>query len=62
MAYFFHHCGNCSPVLEFYVGENHEQYVMRRNREFNEALRAHPGNIQKWKDYIVFQVCSVEVV
>lgn len=37
------------------VVESVEEYIRRRTREFNEAVRDEPWNLQKWLDYSEFQ-------
>ena len=38
------------------VSETHEQYTVRKTKEYNEFLRAHPADIAMWIDYADFQV------
>ena len=35
--------------------ESVEEYIRRRTREFNEAVREEPWNLQTWLDYAAFQ-------
>mmetsp|Transcript_37311 Transcript_37311/g.105267 ORF Transcript_37311/g.105267 Transcript_37311/m.105267 type:complete len:1342 (-) Transcript_37311:420-4445(-) len=37
------------------VMESVEEYIRRRTREFNEAVREEPWNLQAWLDYAAFQ-------
>ncbi|XP_075264338.1 uncharacterized protein LOC142356276 [Convolutriloba macropyga] len=37
------------------VMESVEEYIRRRTREFNEAVREEPWNLQTWLDYAAFQ-------
>lgn len=43
-------------------GESKEQSVARRTRAANEALRANPGNVALWLEFIHFQEEAVTVV
>lgn len=36
-------------------GESQDQYVMRRTKEFNIAVRERPHDLQLWLDYAAFQ-------
>ena len=36
-------------------GESQDQYIMRRTKEFNIAVRERSHELQLWLDYAVFQ-------
>lgn len=36
-------------------GESHDQYIMRRTKEFNIAVREKSHDLQLWLDYAAFQ-------
>lgn len=39
-------------------GETRLEYTQRRTKEYNQQLRADPGNVLLWRQYIEFQVGS----
>lgn len=36
-------------------GESYDEYLKRRNREFEQHLRANPSDVEKWLDLVAFQ-------
>ena len=57
--------GDADSDTEQEVGESQDQYMMRRTKEFNIAVRTRPYELQLWLDYANFQdelhrsVCSL---
>ena len=47
--------GGADSDTEQEVGESHDQYMMRRTKEFNIAVRMRPYELQLWLDYADFQ-------
>lgn len=40
-------------------GENLDEYIKRRTREFNESLRLNPRTADRWLEFVAFQVTCV---
>ncbi|KAK9720413.1 hypothetical protein K7432_004142 [Basidiobolus ranarum] len=43
------------PEISDDEGENFDQYIMRRSREFDQAIQENPNNVDVWLKFIAFQ-------